>query len=175
MKNINKIVLGIILLSTQSISFAQAENFVAITITPSPKDGVIADRKFEASSMAGIYLGRKNLFSKKIGAYIGGEIPAYKTNSSGNSTEVNYSYKLINAGLTYSPNEKLSFLAGAGYSYENAEFVADNGSTLFQSLEDNDQVNFNAAVMYKMGKRFGVIGGFNSAPKAYNIGISYQF
>lgn len=173
MKTINKIALGIMLASIHSVSFAENEKFIALTITPSPKDGSIQNVELEASSMAGVYFGKKNIFSKKIGLYAGGEIPAYERDSNGNSRQVNYSYKILNAGLTYSPNEKLSLLAGVGYSWENAEFIA--GNALFQSVEDNDQVNFNAEVMYKLGNKFGVIGGFNSAPKAYNLGVSYQF
>jgi hypothetical protein len=64
-------------------------------------------------------------------------------------------------------------MAGVGYSQESAEY-ADN-SDYFVSIEDNEQMNYNFEAIYNITNKYGIVVGYNTAPEAYNVGVSVSF
>lgn len=147
--------------------------FIAMTWSPDTKDGTIEGYDLKGNGMIGLYGGKTNFISHNIGLYGGFDMSYNTVDESQTSHEVMYSYRIINGGLTYSPTNNLTFMGGVGYSMESAEFM-QNGNN-YQSIEDNDQINFNAELSYKIGDTYGIIAGYNSAPEAYNVGFIMSF
>jgi hypothetical protein len=183
MTKINKILLAplsiITLLNTALLAEETSSplpsngTFIALTWSPDTKDGTIEGQELKGNGMIGLYGGKTNFISDNLGVYGGFDMSYNTVDETETSHEVMYSYRIINVGLTYTPIKDLTLMAGIGYSIESAEFM-QNGSN-YQSIEDNDQVNFNAEVSYKIGDSYGVITGYNTAPEAFNIGFIMSF
>jgi len=186
MKKLNRILLlSLIVANMSSVVFAEMNNdiFIAMTFTPNISSELEHKVVDSSSDMLGVYIGHKSLFSEKIGMYVGFDTTLNQPYASWEPI-VYHNYTLINAGLTFSPIKKLTFLAGVGYSsdkvsekvlidrywdYDELVDVED-----IKDLEKNNDINFNMEVMYEIN-RFGIIAGYNSAPKAFNIGVSISF
>jgi hypothetical protein len=123
--------------------------------------------------MIGVSVGKKNFFSEKIGGYLGFDKSYNSVGEDGQSHEVMYAYTIFNAGLTFTPVKELTLMAGVGYSQESAEY-ADNGD-YFVSIEDNEQMNYNFEAIYNITNKYGIVVGYNTAPEAYNVGVSVSF
>ena len=183
MKNMYKIMLAplsIVTLLTTTIvaeetsSIKQPDGtFIAMTWSPDTKDGTIEGYDLKGNGMLGLYGGKTNFISNSLGIYGGFDMSYNTVDETGTSNEVMYSYRIINAGITYTPVKDLTLMVGVGYSMESAEFM-QNGNN-YQSIEDNDQVNFNTEVSYKIGDTYGIIAGYNTAPEAFNIGVIMSF
>ncbi len=185
MKKLKKFfLLSLIVANITPVVFADTNNnrFIAISFTPNISSE-IKDKTLDSSDMLGVYGGIKNFISEKIGIYIG--FDATVNEFANENPKLYYDYTLINAGLTFSPTKQLTFLAGVGYSWDelNEKPLIFNDSDCWncldesediKTLEENSQLNFNMEVMYEIN-RFGIIAGYNTAPKAYNIGISMSF
>lgn len=189
MKKLNKIfLLSLIFANMTSVVFADTNKdtkiFVAITFTPEINSD-LKDKTADSSSvMLGGYAGHKSLISEKIGLYIGFDGTLNEPYATW-EPKIYHNINIINAGLTFSPINQLTFLAGVGYSQDRVNekilvdryYDYDDGWVDYEeisTLEDNDQLNFNMEVMYEIN-RFGVIAGYNSAPKAFNFGLSFSF
>ena len=147
--------------------------FVIATWSPDTKSGTISGYELKGNGMIGVSGGKKNLFSDSVGGYIGFDKSYNSVGEDGRSNEVMYAYTIFNAGLTFTPTESLMLMAGVGYSQESAEY-ADNG-THWISIEDNDQINYNFEVSYKITEKYGIVAGYNTAPEAYNVGVEVSF
>jgi len=147
--------------------------FLALTWSPDTKDGTIAGYDLKGNGMIGLYGGKTNFISDKIGLYGGFDMSYNTVDETETSNEVMYSYRIINGGVTYSPTKNLTIMGGVGYSMESAEFMQYGIN--YQSIEDNDQINFNTEISYKIGDTYGIIVGYNSAPEAYNVGFIMSF
>ena len=182
MKTVHQIFLSLIVVNMTSVVFADMNKdrniFMAITYTPNITSK-IKDNNLDSSDMLGVYGGMKNLINKKIGVYIG--IDTTINEFANDDPKLYYDYTLINAGLTFSPTKQLTFLAGVGYSWDELNekpFICWNCEEEWDydinTLEKNNDINFNMEVMYEIN-RFGIIAGYNSAPNAFNIGVSMSF
>jgi hypothetical protein len=169
----------LILSSSTSIVIAEEtfrsekKNFGAITLSPSTKDGVIYNQKFDGDAILGFYVGRKKMLFNTVGLYGGYEFSPKKVDVNGNSRKISYTYSILNLGLTFSLGDKFTLMTGVGKSKERASFVAYG--TLYESKESKTKNNYNVEAMYRIGKSVGVIAGYNSAPDAYNLGLSFAF
>ena len=186
MKKLNTILLlSLIVANMNSVVFADIDNnmFIAMTFTPNISSELEHKVVDSSSDMLGAYIGHKSLFGEKIGMYIGFDTTLNEPHASLEPI-VYHNYTIFNAGLTFSPIKQLTFLAGVGYSsdkvsekilidryfdYDELVDVED-----IKTLERNNDINFNMEVMYEIN-RFGLIAGYNSAPKAFNIGFSISF
>lgn len=187
MKKLNKIfLLTLIVANMTSVVFADTDTriFAAITFTPEINSDLKDKTADSSSQMLGLYAGHKSLISKQIGVYIGFDGTLNESDATW-EPRVYHNYTIFNAGLTFSPINQLTFLAGVGYAWDrvNEKVLVDTYYDYddgwidveeISTLEDNDQLNFNMEVMYEIN-RFGIIAGYNSAPKAFNFGISFSF
>ena len=164
------------LLAEDSTSMSGVKNdgtFVIATWSPDTKSGTVSGHELKGNGMIGVSGGKKNLFSNNVGGYIGFDKSYNSVGEDGRSNEVMYAYTIFNAGLTFTPTESLTLMAGVGYSQESAEY-ADNGN-YYVSIEDNDQMNYNFEASYKINEKYGLVVGYNTAPEAYNVGVEVRF
>lgn len=181
MKLLNIAIMSTLIFSTTATSVAQAKesnkqgakNFGAIILSPNTKSGTIYGKKFKGDSILGFYIGRKKMFFNRVGLYGGYEFSPKQVDINGNSKKISYTYSIFNLGLSYSIGDKFTLMTGVGKSKEKASFVL-NGS-LYESKESKTKTNHNVSAMYRIGKNAGIIAGYNSAPSAYGLGISFEF
>ena len=168
--------LAVITITTSVIADEQiplkGNTFGAITWSPNTKDGTIEGYNLKGSGMIGIYGGKKDYISDKFGLY-GSFDASYNKVDDTQSSDVMYSYRIFNVGATYTPMKDLTLMGGVGYSMENAEFMYYGEN--YRSIEDNDQINFNVEAMYNITDDIGLIAGYNTAPEAFNVGVSFSF
>jgi len=186
MKKLNTILLlSLIVANMTTVVFADTNHdmFIAMTFTPSITSELKDKTADSSSQMLGVYIGHKSLISEKIGMYIGFDTTLNEPYATWEPT-IYHNYTIFNAGLTFSPIKQLTVLAGVGYSSDKVSekilidryFYYDDLVDVedIKDLEKNNDINFNMELMYEIN-RFGIIAGYNSAPKAFNIGLSFSF
>ena len=178
MTKLRKTILSIALVSitTQVVmveAFADSKNFAALAVSPNSKSGTINGREFDGAPILEFYIGRKKMFFNTIGLYGNYGMTVYEADLDGYSDEIAYTYSIFNLGLTYSLGDRFTLMTGIGKSKERAEFMYAN--KVYQSKASKTKTNYNLEAMYRIGKSVGIIAGYNSAPGAYNIGMSFEF
>jgi len=178
MKILKTIMLSSVLLIATNSSlyggvFSADDAFLTLTWSPSTSDGEIDGNQFDGAGMIGFTIGKKSLISEKIGAYFGGDFSYNKVDENDNSSQIVYSYKIVNLGLTFTPIDSLTLMGGIGYSTENAKFVSQGD--FYESDKKNSQKNFNATIMYDISDGLGVALSYNTASSSIGYGLSINF
>jgi len=148
-------------------------SFAIATWSPDTKGGAIEGYELKGNGMIGLSIGKINSLTETIGLYGGFEKSYNSVDETTTSNEVMYAYTIFNLGLTFSPTVDLTFMAGVGYSQESAEYV-ENGN-YHVSIEDNEQINYNFEMSYKINDKYGIVVGYDTAPEAYNVGVVLPF
>ena len=146
----NRLLILIISLSSSSAVLADAnptDEFFSLTYSSKVKNTT------EDFSLVGFNFGKNEFIAKKLGAY-----GSFEISTDGNQNGI------VNFGLTYSLNNRLTLLGGVGI------FNNDVNKSVF--LTENT-TNYNMGLMYRVSNKLGVMTSYNTASKTYNAGFSF--
>ena len=167
------------------------DHFIALTWAPESESGFIKNQKLSGEDMLAIYFGEKNLFNDYFGLYVSLSCTLSTSDESRLDNNVlKYFYNIYNIGLTYSPTSDFILLGGIGYSEERDELKYREESEVtcdsfgfcqtisnynYKSKQTYHRKNLNAGIMYSFENNFGVMVGYDSAPKALSFGAFWLF
>lgn len=120
--------------------------------------------EFDVAPYATAWGGRS--IQNDFGYYFGVAIP-FQTD------EFDYTYTILNGGITYSIGPNIIVYSGVGYSFEEAR-VRGYWGEVYRTTKNNDQANLNSGIVIT-GQRFGVNVGYDTASRQISIGIATRF
>jgi len=177
-------------LSAQELNKRKAKGFAGISWSYTPSGGTIDSIKFKNDNkgMIGFMLAQTNLFNDNIGIYIDTKKSLSYTSSFKGQSK--YLYEILNLGATFTPTDRVTFMAGVGYSKEagytahqkeisvpthelaNGAYMSTTRTVTYAKEHKKHSVNFNLGASFKVSNNVGLIVGFDTAPKAVSIGFS---
>jgi hypothetical protein len=150
---------------------AVAEGFIGFGYTPSAKGGVIDGYTFEKTNYLNVIFAKTPEQAFGVGWYLGGGMTANIVDSN-NSSNLHYSYTIMNIGATTKVTERIYGYAGVGYSIASGEYKSF-GQTM-QTKNTNSGSNINGGMIFQITDSFGAWVNYDTAPGAVGFGIAVK-
>ena len=179
---------GLILIGLMGISIPimSSETLVGVLMSQDTDTAIIDGRTFEGDSITSLVIAPK--FSNSdfggylsVGGTFGRSEEDRKKDEENNDFKNNISYRVANLGLTYSPISNITILGGVGYGqsegkyYHNIRYDNHRRVKFDTSHTEKDRgVNYNAGLNLSY-KDWGIIAMYDTYPKVFSVGISYNY
>ena len=172
MKKITSLAILTYMLFMNTTLLADDKTFSAFVYTPSTSDGSLEGYEFDGGGMLGMVFGNKKLFSDSLGSY-GSFDMSYNSVDETDSSDAIYGYRIFNLGVTYSPSDSVTLLAGMGISWEYGEMFSRG--THYETEEKEINTNLHIGLAYNVTDKYGAIITYNTASSSMGIGIIGNF
>jgi hypothetical protein len=177
------ILIGLICIS---IPIMSSETLVGVLMSKDTDSVMIDGRTFEGDGITSLVIAPKFSNSKfggylSVGGTFGRSEDERQSDEENKDFKNNMSYRVVNLGVTYSPISNVTFLGGAGYGqsegkyYHNIRYDNRNRVKFDTSHTEKDRgINYNAGLNFSY-KNWGIITMYDSYPKVFSVGISYNY
>lgn len=169
-----------------SIPLMSSENLVGVLMSQDTDSVMIDGRTFEGDGIISLVIAQKFSNSEfgiylSVGGTLGRSEDERAKDEKNKEFKNNMSYRVANLGLTYSPISNITILGGVGYGqsegkyYHNIRYYNRNRVKFDISHTEKDRgVNYNAGLNFSY-KDWGIITMYDSYPKVFSVGISYNY
>ena len=169
-----------------SIPLMSSETLVGVLMSQDTDSVMIDGRTFEGDGITSLVIAQKFSNSEfggylSVGGTFGRSEKERAKDEKNKKFKNNMSYRVANLGLTYSPISNITILGGVGYGqsegkyYHNMRYDNRNRVKFDTSHTEKDRgVNYNAGLNFSY-KDWGIITMYDSYPKVFSVGISYNY
>lgn len=168
-------------------TFLIADGLAGVLVSQKVEETIIEGNNFDEEKIYSFVWGSTDFFSDSIGSYINisGTVD-WRTEETKDKDEENgkfenhQSYHIYNTGLIYTPISNLNLFGGIGYAESKGKYYKQDYSSRYETTYNKFETEKDKGVNFNIGlntyyKSIGIIAMYDSFPKVFSIGLSYNF